>query len=210
MVRDYDPDVPLLPRRPDGGLQVWVIVVIVVVCVGALIVAGAAAVVVPRMRERQRQIDCMHNLSSLAQTYLVASQERPESKPPSGPALWFAGLGKRVEVEDAKKLCCPADTNVHAPEVDADCAKYERVDRKRVPRSLCSYAARDFERFPLDKKSPTRQPIGACLCHPGFVLVAFEGGDVQILECPDDFKTVGPNSKSPVLRVLRFGDGSVR
>ena len=44
----------------------------------------------------------------------------------------------------------------------------------------------------------------------------YDDGDVDLLVPqelglgPDDELTVGPESKSPVLRVLRFGDGSVR
>jgi hypothetical protein len=156
----------------------------------------------------------MNNQSQLAQAYLVDAYQSPASKPLSGAALWLGQYGTAVKPGNEQVFFCPEDPIAKASLVDR--ARYEHVDLARVPRALCSYAGRDFERFPLDSTKAASEPICACLCHPKGALVVFQAGDVRWMTLADlgldsdDEKIVGPDSKSPVLRVLRFGDGSVR
>src|SRR6185436_2486321 len=101
------------------------------------------------------------------------------------------------------------------PETEGERRVWDTVDLDHAPRELCSYAGRDFERFPLDPKSDS-EVIGACLNHRGGAVVVYSSGTALFLKlaalgvASDDEKTVGPESLSPVLRVVRYGDGSVR
>jgi len=76
---------------------------------------------------------------------------------------------------------------------------------------------------PVAASSPPRgmptwasEPISACVHHKRCAIVAFANGAAQKMTLADlgiesdDDLIVGPDSKSPVLRVLRYGDGSVR
>jgi hypothetical protein len=167
-------------------------------------------------RESRNQLTCMNNQSQLAQSYLVATQGRPDANPLSDSALWLGCYGTSIKRGDEQVFVCPGDPLSNVPETDADRARYERVDLAHVPRPVCSYAGRDFEKFPLDPTKAATEPLGACVNHKGCAIVAYADGDVRKMTLAelgfdsDDGKIVGPDSKSPVLRVLRFGDGSVR
>src|SRR6185503_6806499 len=102
------------------------------------------------------------------------------------------------------------------PTTDAERKLWDDVDLAHAPRALCSYAVRDFKRFPVDPVSTDPEVIAACIHHRRGAVVLYAGGDAQFVALAelglssDDDKTVGPDSKSPVLRVVRYGDGSVR
>jgi len=207
------------PPVPKKGMPTWAIVLIVVGGVGLLVfgigVVTTVAVVVPKMQENQRKLTCMNNLSQLGQVYLVAAHEnRRKAQARSGAAMWLGFRKNGLLGGDAKVLLCPGDASAAPPESLQDGKRYADVDLAHVPRDLCSYAGRDFDKFPLD--SIGRQPIGACLSHRHGAVVVFESGDAQFMSLEDlgfssdEEKTVGPDSKSPILRVLRYGDGIVR
>jgi prepilin-type processing-associated H-X9-DG protein len=164
------------------------------------------------MQEDVRRLTCMNNLSHHGQAYLVTARRKAPAH--CGAALWVS-FCKRIAA-DPRVLVCPADARARRPETAEDRARYEIVDLDHVPRDLCSYPGRDFEKFPIDPKSHDKQPIGACLSHKGGAPVIYADGRVEWLTLEklgldsDDDKIVGPDSKSPVLRVLRYGDGSVR
>ena len=179
------------------------------------------AIVVPRRVHRQQErTTCLNNLSQLGQIYLIEAQMKPdEAAKFSGPAIWLSYRkdGSAIRRGDERVLVCPLDENIRLPESEADRSRWDGVDLAHVPRSLCSYAARDFNAFPLGADpSMEREPIGACLQHPGIAIIVFAGGDAQYLRLAelgltsDDEKIVGPTSKSPMLRVFTYGDGSVR
>lgn len=168
--------------------------------------------------QKQRAI-CLGRLSQLGLVFLMHSSAAPDKAPPhSGPALFLSWRKDRSEIARGyeKVLICPLDDLADVPETDAEKRAWDDVDLAHPPRSLCSYAVRDFERFPLESKDAAPHPIAACLHHPGIAIVGFDSGEARPVKldelglASDDEKIVGPSSKSPLLRVLRFGDGSVR
>jgi len=208
------------PKPPRRGLPTWGIVLIVVGALGIAFLAVSvfvAATVVPKMQESQRKLECMNNLSQLGQIYLVdVVTNKTKARVHSGPALWLGYYKTEVKSGDERTFICPGDPSANLPTTAAERAPYEHVDLDHVPRALCSYAGRDFERCPLDTSPQARNVLGACLHHKGGAVVVYDAGDTNFVTlaelglASDDDKTVGPDSKSPVLRVLRYGDGSVR
>jgi hypothetical protein len=164
-----------------------------------------------RMAATERLTSCMNNLSQLGQTYLMQSAEnRAKAQKFSGPALWLAYRKNASEIRrgDERVLLCPADPKAVFPESPADWKRFDDVDLSNPAAGLCSYAGRDFVRCPLpESKEP--QPIGACLHHPGGAVIAYDDGSVKFVKlkdlglASDAEKIIGPDSKSPVLRVLR-------
>jgi hypothetical protein len=213
---------PPVPPAKKKGLSTTAIVLIVLGAVGFLVVVGVVAtvaIVVPKMKVQQQRVACLNNLSQLGQLQLMLAAEHPDRPPShSGPALFLSYRKGGVEIRrgDERSLLCPADEKARLPETEDDRQAWDDVDLAHAPRSLCSYAVRDFERFPIDPKKGAREPIAACLNHEGIVVFVFSAGDAQFVKlhelglATDDDKIVGPDSKSPLLRVLRFGDGSVR
>lgn len=202
---------------PRDGMPTWAFALVAVgTCFLAFV--GIVLFMSPSCtsRDSRNQLTCMNNQSQLAQIYLVATQQSPAANPRSGAALWLGYYKTDVRRGDETVFVCPDDPLAKPPESDADRARYEHVELANVPRSLCSYAGRDFERFPLDPTKAGHEPIGACVHHKGCAIVVFADGSVQKTTLAelgldsDDDKIVGPDSKSPVLRVLRYGDGSVR
>jgi len=202
------------PRR---GLPTWAFALIVV---GACFLAFVGIVLfmspIHFTRESRDQLTCVNNQAQLAQVYLVATQGRPDANPRSGAALWLGYYGTLIKSGDERVFVCPDDPLAKAPETDTDRARYEHVDLAHAPRSLCSYAGRDFEKFPLDVTKSRSEPIGACVHHKDCAIVVFADGAVQKMTLAElgveseGEMIVGPESKSPVLRVLRYGDASVR
>jgi len=199
------------PRR--GRVPEWAIVIVAF----AVIVTAISGIGPCGTPSSYPQLSCMNNLSQLGQIYVAhAIKDREAARPRSGPALWLGWYGADVRRGDERVFLCRSDPLVYLPDTEEQRARYKNVDLAHVPRSLCSYAGRDFERFPIDEKSMEKRPIGACLSHKRGAVVVFDGGDAQFMSLEelaissDDDKIVGPESKSPILRVLRYGDGSVR
>ncbi len=213
---------PPVPPEKKKGLSTTAIVLIVLGAVGFLLLVGlvaTVAIVVPKMKVQQQRTVCLNNLSQLGQIYLMQSQFAPRgSRKHSGPALLLSYRkdGSEIFRGDEKVLLCPADEKARHPETESDRQAWDDVDLAHAPRSLCSYAARDFDAFPLDPQSETSQPIAACLHHEGIVVFVFEAGDAQYMSldemgiASESEKIVGPEAVSPLLRVLRYADGSVR
>jgi hypothetical protein len=202
----------------SSGFRLKAAVVLVVVLLIAAFVS-MVAVVAPGRGESHPRLTCMNNLSQLGQVYVVeAMKDFERAQRLSGTALWLSYRKGRTQIKPGyeRVLLCPDDPLVDAPDTAAKQAAYDGVDLSRAPRSLCSYAVRDFERFPIDPKSPEKQVIAACIHHKRGAIVVYDAGDATRLSleelglASDDEKTVGPASKSPVLRVVRYGDGSVR
>jgi hypothetical protein len=204
------------------GMPTWAIVLIVVGALGIVVVGlkivTTVAIVVPEMQETQRRLSCKGNLSQLAEVFLIRRMQSPKVAPRSGPALFLEWRSTTSEIKrgQEKILVCPGDPSAKFPTAEADWTAWDRVDLDHAPRALCSYAVRDFARFPLPAKPTGGEPIAACIHHPGGAVVAFAAGDTEFVTLqglglrPQDEMTVGPDSKSPLLRVLRYGDGSVR
>jgi hypothetical protein len=205
------------PRR---GLPTWAFALIVV---GATVIAflGVCVILIPHVvskpQELQRKLACMNNLSQLAQAYLVdVDTNKSKVQIHSGPALWLGYYKTAIKSGEESVFVCAGDPSAKFPTTAEDRAAYEHVDLDHVPRELCSYAGRDFERCPLDKSPGAKNVLGACLHHKGCAVIVTDAGDAMYLRLEelgldsDDDKSVGPDSKSPVLRVLRYDDGSVR
>lgn len=199
----------MTPRR--RRLRAWAVV--------ALLLAVVVCFVVRAEWERRARARCLNNLFQLGQIFAMESQERPrESWNHSGPSLLLSWRKDRSPLlRDEKVFVCPKDDLAQVPETDDERRAWDDVDLAHPLRSLCSYAGRDFAAFPLPATGSLRsEPIAACLRHRGIVILAFAEGDAQFVKldelglASDDEKIVGPASKSPLLRVLRFGDGSVR
>lgn len=165
------------------------------------------------------QTECMSNLVELAKEYGRARDGGRLDPTLHGSAQilsWFDGTGLPRESE--KSLLCPADAGVFIPVTDADLRAFHPAgaDALRAARGLGSYAVRDFERFPIDPSSTEKQPIlcdrqgadGRTPHHRDSIVIAFDSGDVQKYSRehlglgPDDPIVVGPESKSPLLRVF--------
>jgi hypothetical protein len=167
---------------------------------------------VPKMKETARRTECMSHLSELSMGFVMKQLEDPKAAQRwSGSSLWLAMRRNVPHAGDGRDtmLLCPGDVAAMPPGGTAD---WNGLDLERPPRELCSYAGRDFARFPIDENDVKKQAIGACVHHRGGAVVAFDAGDVQFmtreelgLEPDADIKT-GPDSASPVLRVLRGGD----
>jgi hypothetical protein len=193
---------------------------VLIVCgvVGVPLLAGVVttvAIVVPRMQETKRRTQCMSNLSELLVRHVTASMDDPKQAARwSGSSLWLAQRrgGMRVRRGEETLLICPGDALARPPVSESDRAEWDSVDLDHPPRHLCSYAGRDFAAFPIDPTGEEKNPIGACVHHRGGAVVAFDTGDVQFFTreqlgiAPDAKITVGPDSASPMLRVLRGGN----
>jgi hypothetical protein len=209
------------PPAPKTGMPTWVIVLIVVGALFLFVIpacVATVAIVVPKMQETKRRTVCMSNLQALGEVFLTERMGDPKRKLRSGPALFLEWRSTTSEIKrgNEKALICPGDVLARLPETEDDKKAWDRVDLDHAPRNLCSYAVRDFARFPLAPNAPDKAPIAACLNHKGGAVVLFDAGDVQFVPFEElgvqshDEMTVGPDSKSPLLRVLRYGDGSVR
>lgn len=164
---------------------------------------------------------CANNLSQLGGLYVVRT-EGPAWRPRSGPAL-FLGWRKDGTIRPGEEavLVCPGDQSVTPPDTPEARARYDTVDLDHPPADLCSYAIRDFKRFPLDPESSEPQVIAVCvgrdgtLRHKGGVNVLYDNGSARFVEIseleelglPSGAKPVpGPDSPCPILRVVRFGE----
>jgi hypothetical protein len=210
-----------VPASPDGpppkkGLSKTAIILLVIggvfvfLCIAGFI--EAVAVVVPRMQEKQKRFTCEQNLQQLAQIFAATRSENgPE--PRSGPALFLAWRkeGRIIKEGQEAIFVCLGDPATAAPNSPGARARYDEADLDGPLGDLCSYAARDFVRFPLARKSPKAQPIAACLHHKDGAMIAFEDGSVRFFTREelgvgsDTEMTVGPDSPAELLRPLTFG-----
>jgi hypothetical protein len=209
---------------PRGGMSTRTKIRIAVAVI-ALVVVGCIAVgvkhVLRSMNESTYIKSCRNNASQLGEIYFKkVGRDRRAAQERSGPAMWLVmRKGGVAEIRPGAEriFICPADDDADVPTTVDERKRWDDVDLDHVPRDLCSYAGRDFARCPIpaDANHP-REPIGACVRHREGAMVAFDDGDVAFVTlaelgvASEDEMIVGPESKSPVLRVLRFGDGSVR
>ncbi len=199
------------------GLPAWAKGLIVLGIVAAI--SAALAVFLHNVQVSGRKTTCMVHMVNLGACF---AQRRGVNGPTnaarwSGAALW---LSLRKDGDPRRRLAerylfCPLDVDGHYPESEADRRAYDNVDLEHPPRNMCSYPGRDFAAFPPSSDADAYHVLGACLRHKGGAIVLFDDGDVRWFTLAelglssDDEKTVGPNSKSHLLRALRY-DGDPR
>ena len=166
-------------------------------------------------RNTQKATGCMNNLSQLGQLCLTAEKEKRLDPRLHGSAQILSWGG--VRHGDERVYFCPEDDRA-VPETPEERRAFHPADAAALRRAvgLGSYAVRDFERFPLDPKSTEKQIIlcdrlgddGRAVRHEDVIIAVFADGDAQKLTRddlgigPDDPIVVGPESPSPVLRVM--------
>ena len=203
------PRAPKPPSFMGGTLGQWAIVLLVV----AVLVTSVAAV--PPGPERDPHLSCMNNLSQLGQIFLMDVQDKRLDPTLHGSAQILSWGG--VRHGDERVYFCPEDDRA-VPETPEERRAFHPADAAALRRAvgLGSYAVRDFERFPLDPKSTEKQIIlcdrlgddGRAVRHEDVIIAVFADGDAQKLTRddlgigPDDPIVVGPESPSPVLRVM--------
>jgi len=175
------------------------------------------AVVLLALRGCDHRLECMMNLSRLGDRFLAMTpDERRATTELDGVAMFLSWRkdGRVVRRGDERLLRCPDDPDLRKLDGDAASA-YDRIDLANPPDDLCSYAVRDFGRFPLPTEGSLYSEIIACCRqgrdgrtphHRGGVGALFGEGDVQFLTRedlglgPDEPIVVGPESKAPMLR----------
>jgi hypothetical protein len=189
-----------------------VVVVLAAVC-GLPVIAGligTVVLVVPQMQERQRRLTCQVNLQSLTAQWVAWNATQGDRPPPPG-HLFIALRKQGVLGPSADALLrCPGDPGTPPP----GGIPWESVDPERPPLGLCSYAVRDFARYPLDPAAAVHEVLAVCTSHGSAVVAAFVDGSVRVLDAENDLYlppgtplTVGPGSQVEQFRALLFFDG---
>ncbi|MCE9638065.1 MAG: hypothetical protein K8T90_20380 [Planctomycetes bacterium] len=214
--RDGDRLDDLPPKKQRLSTGRMVLIACAVLCF-LCVVIGTVAVVVPRGPPKRERLVCATNLSQLAQMFVIWQTQG--AKPPrSGPAMFLAWRKDRTRIREGEEsvLRCPNDPGAADAAKPEARALYDSIDLDHPAPGLCSYAVRDFVKFPLDPMSKRLQAIAACLHHRNGAVVAFDNGSAMFMELdalgatPGTELTVGPDSPAEVLQPLTFGDGRTR
>lgn len=199
---------------------------VLAVWIGVGVIGTVALFIAPHSHPNQKRFSCQNNLSQLGGLY-VACSEDPAWRPRAGPALFLEWRkdGKRIRPGQEGVLVCPGDQHVVPPDTPELRARYDAVDLDDPPDDLCSYAVRDFVRFPVDPQAGKPEPIAACVgrivdgewqaFHKGGFVIVYDDGASRFIEwseCgvdppgdwPDPTVVVGPDSPVPELRTLCF------
>lgn len=201
--------------RERRGLSGCAIAGIVFGILAVLALAGLLLVAQPfidQVKRKQARLVCTNNLSQLAA--LVAANG-PGAPPRTGPAV-FLEWRKRGVIErgEERVLLCPLDPDAIVRDTPEWRARWDDVDLDDPGRGLCSYAVRDFAKFPVSAATRAPVPIAACLHHTetaierGGAVVAFSDGAVAWLGYEElgisegSELIAGPKSKAKLLREL--------
>jgi len=203
-------------------------ILIVTACLVILVPAGFLVFGLVDYARTMRRADldsrCLYNLKDLADIYVECSRD-PDWTPRSGPALLLQWRreGKWIPSGREHVLTCRGDEDVQRGPAAIRLPRYDTVDLDDPPDDLCSFAVRDFARFPVDGTQLAKEPILACVgrftddgwkpFHEDAFVVAFADGSSSFLSAadlglaPGSEPIVGPDSPSPILRVLCFHPG---
>ena len=157
---------------------------------------------------------CEQNLEELGRLLVEWQTERADERVPIGAGhLLLLRQLESIRFYEEEKLLCPGDAHARFPASDEDRARYDRFDLSSIPDHACSYAVRDFDRFPLNVVS-TQPQILACdrngldgktPHHFEGVNAVFHPGGVRFLDRKalglrrGEPIVVGPDSKHPIL-----------
>ena len=157
---------------------------------------------------------CANHLRQLGG--ILTSESMEHGHPETGGVPLLIEYCRRGFIQRGREkiLTCPSDPDVGVPLPELFDA-VDVTDAKALGR-LCSYAVRDFERYPLDEKSETAQWImcdrqgtdGRTDHHHDGINVLFDDGAVQFRDRealglgPDESIVVGPDSPHPELRKM--------
>ncbi len=165
-----------------------------------------------KIQRRRVVTNCAKRLRQLGGIFSAESMYTPGPPPYSGPALFVHYRQKHhIQMSREEVLMCPLDTIVHIPKTAADSRKYDELDLTKSLRKYISFAVRDFDRSPLRLTAREAQSVAACVVHPDGANVLYDDGAVVFRSRkslglgPGDKITVGPDSKSTILRPLTFG-----
>lgn len=177
---------------------------IVLAILGGLCLLGGGAIVavvataVPQVQERQKRLQCQRNLSAFGLDMTRWMLEH-DLEQPGWPAAYVEYVKSGVR-SGALQMDCPGDPAVSGGQP--------------APSGHCSFAIRDFDRYPLEMDSPERQIIacdrmgddGRTPHHDGGLIVLFDNGSSMWMDReslglgPDDPIVVGPASTHPLLK----------
>lgn len=169
------------------------------------------------VRESDRQRICRGRLAQIAGMFVAESVERPGKPKYDGVALLLSWRqrGRMIPAGREWILRCPGDRGLARMD-DAVRKAYDDVDLRNPRTDLCSYASRDFTQYPLRPEAPDRQIVFCCRQgtdgrtphHDGGICVAYDDGSTRFLTpeklglARDDPIVVGPDSKSPLLKMM--------
>ncbi len=202
-------------RTCSHGHQGFSLIEILVAITIMATLAASAAVLIPIGIGRANRARCVENLHELGGLYHIQRLESPGRPPHDGADLFLAWRRARVQLKfgDEELLLCPADPAARFPRTDAD---REAWDEETNAAALCSYAVRDFSKYPLHADDGRRSIIacdrqgldGATPHHDGGINVLYGNGAVkwmtaELLQLPVDQPiTVGPESQHELLRMV--------
>ncbi len=191
----------------SSGVSLPAQILIALVIVGAI--AAAVHFAASRMVAAKQRVHCLENLQSLAGIYAELNVRHPgpdDSR--SGTALilgWRGGAGP-ISPGQEGLFGCVGDPQFRRLQTDEDHARYDSIDLAAPPRDACSYAVRDFGRFPVPNPPTGNEVFAACTSHPDGAMLALVDGRVRVctwaelgLTGPEE-ADVGPGAKSPLLR----------
>lgn len=165
------------------------------------------------IRELELRARCTMNLAQIAGLFIV----RPGKPTHDGAAVLLSWRTTKSCIQPGEEwlLRCPSDPHLRTLD-EAASAAYGGADLKDPPLDLCSYAVRDFTRFPLRESRASTQILacdrqgkdGKTPHHPDGVCVAFDDGRVKFMTRadlglkPDEPIVVGPDSTVEMLRIV--------
>ncbi|MCE9638064.1 MAG: hypothetical protein K8T90_20375 [Planctomycetes bacterium] len=207
-------------RLSNKAIVLIACAVFAIPCVPLLVLTQG---VMPQIEAERQRIVCADHLERLARIF-VDSQSQGANPPRSGPAMFLAWRKDRTRIDEGVEwmLLCPNDPGAADAEKRETRALYDSVDLDHPAPGLCSYAVRDFAKFPLAASKDAAEPIAVCLHHAetllvrGVAVVAYSDGRAAFVGYEElgisegSELIVGPRSKSAVLRMMTFGDARER
>ncbi len=193
--------------REDKGLPGWVIALIVVcgACLcGVPAVGGAIAVLVPKIQMQHIRAGCATSLRTLGSLHIDHWTETG-GPPTEGGVKYFLRLAEGTDVS----IVCPDDGHGRQAQVVQIGDDPMTTASEPMLRSICSYAVRDFARYPLSDDY-ANEAIAADReeFHRGGINVLYSDGSVKFhdrawLGIPDGAPiVVGPESDHEELKKL--------